>query len=517
MGLFGMMKFAYAHRLVHRQSIRPPAGMVVPVAVDLWNVMYTLVEKYAQRYPAYSDEAITVRCLAHLLGVLAKRRLYPIFVTDRGADCNGRVVYGAKAILARTTAQYGSGEAAGYDDTDAESPLPSPLDYTAPGPDDRRSAYAPGTAFSSIRRRGRPAPRLSQSPGEPAPPLGGAPASTRRPSGGRSSGRLAHQLCMRVVRALGYPYVNSGQMEADDACANLYHTNTVAYVFSTDTDLLLMGCDIILDVGPCFLPTIRCRDVLRYLKMSYPQFLAMFVRCHTDLHPGHTCRSVDDVLQDFNWFSPGSHPEPDPDSGSDSDWSLHISRRSRRRSKKKSIPDHVTESQISWAAILEADAPGAVPDPTEDDEFYEDFQHLCGGFDAQRLDDDAAADADSEESLHASHQRYTITRRRNIIRDATEALDWLPEPQTREDVVERRFVKYVISLITPRQQGSWTLLKRVPVFQDERDVDVVQYAVQRHVAYPEDAEQVLAQLWYTVPAPSPYQSVLDRFWNDSLN
>ncbi|AQS79174.1 tegument host shutoff protein [Ateline alphaherpesvirus 1] len=496
MGLFGMMRFVYAHRLVHRQSLRPPAGMAAPVAVDLWNVMYTLVERYAQRYPGYTDEAITVRCLSHLLGVLARRRLYPIFVTDRGADGNGRVIYGAKAILACTVAQYGSDDA--VEDAGETSPVEeSP--FSAAG----RSGYVAGAAFASIRRRGRPAPGPSREP----PGAGVAP-------GCRPAARLAHQLCMRLVRALGYAYVDCGQMEADDVCANLYHTNTVAYVYSTDTDLLLMGCDIILDVGPCFLPTIRCRDLLRYLKMSYPQFLASFVRCHTDLHPGSACRSVDEVLRDFHWFSPGPPPEQDPES-SGSDWSLRVSRRHRRRSKKRSVPEYAAESQVSWAAILAADAPGAV-DEEEDDDDWEGLGGDWGaGPDEERLAADTAADAASEESLYASHQRYTMTRRRNVIRDATEALDWLPEPQTREELVERRFVKYVISLITPRRQGQWTVLKRAPVFQDERDGDFVRHAVFRHVRDPDDADHFFAQLWYAVAAPEPYKAVLDRFWNAS--
>lgn len=147
--------------------------------------------------------------------------------------------------------------------------------------------------------------------GDPGTAGSGAALPSAAPS--KPALRLAHLFCIRVLRALGYAYINSGQLEADDACANLYHTNTVAYVYTTDTDLLLMGCDIVLDISACYIPTINCRDILKYFKMSYPQFLALFVRCHTDLHPNNTYASVEDVLRECHWTpeslsDPAGHP-----------------------------------------------------------------------------------------------------------------------------------------------------------------------------------------------------------------
>lgn len=128
MGLFGMMKFAHTHHLVKRRGLGAPAGYFTPIAVDLWNVMYTLVVKYQRRYPSYDREAITLHCLCRLLKVFTQKSLFPIFVTDRGVNCMEPVVFGAKAILARTTAQCRTDEEAS--DVDA-SPPPSP----SPTPD----------------------------------------------------------------------------------------------------------------------------------------------------------------------------------------------------------------------------------------------------------------------------------------------------------------------------------------------------------------------------------------------
>lgn len=112
--------------------------------------------------------------------------------------------------------------------------------------------------------------------------------------------RLSYRLCVNLIRHLGYPYVNACNLEADDVCANLYHTNTVAQIYTTDTDLILMGCDIILDIMPLFPPTLRCCDVLMDLGVTYDEFLTEFVRCHTDLHEPQTLASVQSVISSLH-------------------------------------------------------------------------------------------------------------------------------------------------------------------------------------------------------------------------
>ncbi|BBM13213.1 tegument host shutoff protein [pteropodid alphaherpesvirus 2] len=489
MGLFGMMKFAHTHHLVKRRPLQAPHGYLTPIAVDLWNVMYTLVVKYQRRYPHHDRESITLRCLCSLLKVFAQRALFPIFVTDRGIDCTDHVVFGAKAILTRTTAQCKTDEEASDLET---SPLPSPL-----------SEAGAGFSFTNIRRRWGPAEAGFR-------PL---PASKKS---SKPALRLAHHFCIQLLRALGYAYINSGQMEADDACANLYHTNTVAYVHTTDTDLLLMGCDIVLDISAGYTPTIHCRDLLRYFKMSYPQFLALFVRCHTDLHPNNTHTSVEDVLRDCNWTPPSSAGSP------------HARRRSRASSRglpaaELSVSPPSFETRISWTDILCQQAldddPLAIfgrtsPSPPRQSESLFGGGVPFGRSTSEILSPPESVNA-SDEQLKEDHRQYIERRRQNIIQDAPEALDWLPEPMTITDIVERRYVKYVISLISPKRRGPWTLLKRLPIYQDPRDEELARLLVRRHISARGIADTLWEQLQESVPPPEPYQEVLQQFWDDT--
>ncbi|QOD40148.1 tegument host shutoff protein [Macropodid alphaherpesvirus 4] len=476
MGLFGMMKFAHTHHLVKRRSLQAPAGYFTPIAVDLWNVMYTLVFKYQQRYPHCDREAITLRCLCGLLKVFAQKSLFPIFVSDRGVDGIDRVVWGAKAILARTQTQCKTDEEV---NGHTSSPLPSPLSIAF---------------FSSDTPGDQPSPDAGFRP---------LPCSKRSP---KPALRIAHHFCIQLIRALGYAYLNSGQMEADDACANLYHTNTVAYVHTTDTDLLLMGCDIVLDISTCYIPTIRCKDLLNYLKMSYPQFLALFVRCHTDLHPNNTHACIDDVLKECGWVPPkrlsleGGSPSTSPSSLS---------------SDRCSVPT-IPETRISWTYILANQTYGDMTDELSSTESMYNHQ------DISMLDSASSSEIRappelvnvSEDRLLADHHAFLEGRRRHIIHDAKDALDWLSEPASLTDLVERRYVKYVISLMAPKKHGPWTLLKRLPIYQDRRDETLARTIVQRHVLDNRIGSNFLSQLLETVPSPPEYQTVLQQFWDN---
>ncbi|AMB17019.1 tegument host shutoff protein [Macropodid alphaherpesvirus 1] len=479
MGLFGMMKFAHTHHLVKRRSLQAPAGYFTPIAVDLWNVMYTLVFKYQQRYPHCDREAITLRCLCGLLKVFAQKSLFPIFVSDRGVDGIDRVIWGAKAILARTQAQCkNDAEVSGQ----APSPLPSPLStssITFFSPESRGTQPSPDGGF-------RPLPCSKKSP---KPAL-----------------RIAHHFCIQLIRALGYAYLNSGQMEADDACANLYHTNTVAYVHTTDTDLLLMGCDIVLDISTCYIPTIRCKDLLNYLKMSYPQFLALFVRCHTDLHPNNTHACIDDVLRECGWAPPKRFPlEGELPSISSSTVYPDL----------YSVPS-IPETRISWTYVLANQTCGDMTDDLLSEDPIYDSQdiRLFESTSSSEIRAPPELVTVSEDQLLADHHAFLESRRRHIIHDAKEALDWLSEPVNMTDLVERRYVKYVISLMAPKKHGSWTVLKRLPIYQDCRDENLAKTIVQRHVPSNRVGDNFISQLLETVPSPPKYQTVLQQFWDN---
>ena len=83
MGLFGLLKYAHRHRLVRSEAISTPPGVLTPIAIDLWNVMYTLMEKHYQE-TTEDNATTTARCLLRLLRMLHKRTYFPIFVSDRG-------------------------------------------------------------------------------------------------------------------------------------------------------------------------------------------------------------------------------------------------------------------------------------------------------------------------------------------------------------------------------------------------------------------------------------------------
>ncbi|QPO25250.1 tegument host shutoff protein [Bovine alphaherpesvirus 2] len=485
MGLFGMMKFAHVHHLVKRRPLRAPEGCFTPIAVDLWNVMYTLVVKYQRQYPTHGKELVTVRCLGSLLRVFAHRSLYPIFVTDRGINCSDHIMFGAKAILTRTMAQCKTDTDASFVDT---SPPPSPI-----------SAVSAGASFANMRRR----VRVSDHERSDSAPQGttlGKPALA-----------LSHHVCVRLLRALGYAYIDSGRMEADDACANLYHTNTVAYVHTTDTDLLLMGCDIVFDVNMCYLPTIRCRDLLKYFQMSYPQFLALFARCHTDLHPNGTHSGVEDVLRECGWSVPSRSA------------ARKAARRARAVSQHVERPMALCEkrrTRVSWGTFLDPMSPedGSRGDPGtacghyDDEEGWELATARKGRYPLEPLVLPELSDA-SDGQLEADHRDYVVWRKRHVIRDAPDALDWLPEPTTIGELVDRRYVKYVISLIAPKRCGQRSLLKRVPIYQDVRNEELVRSLVDQQLASREDAADLADQLCVAIPPPGDYRAVLSDFWD----
>ncbi|AIU39243.1 tegument host shutoff protein [Testudinid alphaherpesvirus 3] len=108
-----------------------------------------------------------------------------------------------------------------------------------------------------------------------------------------------YRFCRQLIEAAGYPTVCVPGYEADEACANLFHTKTVSFVISSDTDLLLMGCDVLLDIVPMFPPVVFYRRLLDHINMDSENFLRWFVRCHTDLHPKSNITPFDRALRDW--------------------------------------------------------------------------------------------------------------------------------------------------------------------------------------------------------------------------
>ncbi|AFR32482.1 UL41 tegument host shutoff protein [Leporid alphaherpesvirus 4] len=482
MGLFGMLKFAHVHNLVKKRLLVAPLGCMTPIAVDLWNVMYTLVMKYQRRYPTHYKELVTVRCLVSLLRVFSHMSLYPIFVTDRGADCNSRVMFGAKAILARTTAQCKT-------DADAhemsESPPPSPISADSESSAPRRWMRSPGGARRDSMPHGAPhKPALA----------------------------LSHYMCVRLLRALGYAYTDSGCMEADDACANLYHTNTVAYVHTTDTDLLLMGCDIVFDVNICYLPTIRCQDILQYFKMSYPQFLALFSRCHTDLHPNGTHVGVEDVLRECGWVEPGPSPGGKP------------GRRARAASQRVERPRDTTSlrrgTRLSWGTFLAPPAQDAVAAAGEvpgEGPFAAASEgwELAASRKARRHSEvPRHGDMSAGQIMEKDHREYVLWRRRHRLGGECDTFVWQEgSPTTIGELVDKRYAKHVTSLIAPRRRGRWSLLKRLPIHQDFRDEDLVRSLIDQHISPRDGASMLADQLCSFIPPPGEYKTILADFWD----
>ncbi|UHJ15515.1 UL41 virion host shutoff factor [Bovine alphaherpesvirus 5] len=78
MGLFKLLRYAYGNRLVKHDAITTPPGVMTPIAVDLWNVMYTLLERFCGDAPSgVGDAAATARCFPLAAADAAQALLLP--------------------------------------------------------------------------------------------------------------------------------------------------------------------------------------------------------------------------------------------------------------------------------------------------------------------------------------------------------------------------------------------------------------------------------------------------------
>ncbi|AVT50738.1 tegument host shutoff protein [Cervid alphaherpesvirus 2] len=485
MGLFKLLRYAHSNRLVKHDAITTPPGVMTPIAVDLWNVMYTLLERsYGDAPAGVGDAVATARCFFALLRMLLKRSYYPIFVADRGIHGDRRATRGAKAIVAQTmsAAAGGSGRLGRLfgDECASEDEVLGAYEYP-PAP--RAAAAVAAAAAASSGEEGAPAARsaaLAAAAAAAAEADEEEPAEefTGRlsPSARAQVPRLVHRVCVSLVRFLGYAYVDAGELEADDVCANLFHTNTVAHVYSTDTDLILMGCDLILDAAPLFPPTLRCRDVLASLGLTYGQFLATFVRCHTDLHQPPALRSVQQVVRGL--------------------------RRAAAAAAEASATE--TDSEDAAAAAGEEDAGRAAPPRRRP---------------SRRLppaaDDPLRTTTPATVEAHSVRMKYT-SRYPPIVQTCADALQLLPASQTRGGVLERKFVKHVVATIAPRARGRWPVLKRVPISQEAPDPRLVREVLLEAMGDADEAEALAGLFWRHIPAPCPFARVLADYWDEGL-
>nr|UGX62355.1 tegument host shutoff protein [Felid alphaherpesvirus 1] len=446
MGLFGMLKYAYCNRLVKHDAITTPPGIYTPIAIDLWNVMYTLMEKFFPEKDIQVDNAtVTAECFFSLLKLLQKRSYFPIFVSDRGIYGDGQVKYGAKAIVTQTMClQGGSGRLGEF-----SIPHGGPCEDTSE-PDGGN----PKDCKVDIQER-----------------------ISARWSSLAYTPRLCYRLCVNLIRYLGYPYVNVSDMEADDVCANLYHTNTVAQIYTTDTDLILMGCDIILDIIPLFPPTIRCRDVLASLNLTYSEFVARFARCHTDLHQTPILKSVQNL------------------------------RSNQRHQSKTKVKEKVINLKSSTSISR---------DTSSDASSSEERDIECMSTDTYRISPSQIRGS-SKQLTMIEEQSLTLkytSRYPPIMKTASQTLSFLPPPQTKHEVLERKFIKHLIARMTPETRGRLSILKRVPILQEKANFNLVFETLKHFIGDAANAKHITNLFWKHISTPPDYNVVLVTYWDD---
>ncbi|AQX83332.1 tegument host shutoff protein [Canid alphaherpesvirus 1] len=480
MGLFGLLKYAYSRRLVKHDAIATPPGIYTPIAIDLWNVMYTLMEKFCIENDTQTDSpTVTAECFFSLLKLLQKRSYFPIFVSDRGINGDGHVKRGAKAIATQTMCHQGGSGRLG-EITNSE-----------------------GNVCGEILKTYKKLEKC-----EPINIL------SARWSSLVNTPKLCYKLCVNLIRHLGFPYVNVSDMEADDVCANLYHTNTAAQIYTTDTDLILMGCDIILDVVPLFPPTLRCRDILASLNVSYPEFLCTFVRCHTDLHQAPILKSVQSIIKNKYKNSKKDYNSDSGDSSEESGEIQHHEKYLDQISNSWRISDSVSTNIVSSS---EESSNITSSESSDTDSFgipknQNGFKILSKINSPSNKGQSKRVTAVDENSLNL---KYT-SRFPPIMKTISRSLMMLPAPQTKHEVLERKFIKHLTNMITPEYRGeNLSILKRVPIIQEKFDINLVYETLLSFIDDKEKAKNLTNLFWKHISIPIDYNLVLISYWDDS--
>ncbi|AAQ73720.1 virion host shut-off [Psittacid alphaherpesvirus 1] len=251
MGILGMRRFIREHELSVHLSIQMERGLYIPIAVDTWNVLTPIMRRLD---PGNMMDPVerTLRGIMQVFSLLNKKSCFPIFVLDGGRK---------RAFKGPVKHDYHN------------------IDHRAPTDGDDLEASANENQPHSLAGN---APRLASG-------ARGAHQSSRRKTALRATPH--YKLCWDLITASGFPTVYVKGMEADYGCANLFHTKTVMYVWSSDSDMVFMGCDVITDLTPAFPVAVFSKHVLEYLNMTQREFANTFVDCHTNLHSPETIYS----------------------------------------------------------------------------------------------------------------------------------------------------------------------------------------------------------------------------------
>ncbi|AGC23107.1 tegument host shutoff protein [Gallid alphaherpesvirus 1] len=223
MGILGMRRFIRNHGLSVHLSLKIEKGFYLPLAVDTWNVLFLILRRIDPDGNMGCMER-TFKSLVFLFSLLSRKSCYPVFVFDGGR----RREYKEPKHLSQ------------------EESVP-----TAPVARRCSDIKEPKDCIYKTRRKIRPP---------------------------------HYKLCWDLITTAGFATVYVQGMEADYACANLFHTRTVAYVLSSDSDLVFMGCDVITDLTPAFPVAIFYKSIIEYLGMSGEEFANACVDCHTNIH-----------------------------------------------------------------------------------------------------------------------------------------------------------------------------------------------------------------------------------------
>ncbi|NP_077432.2 tegument host shutoff protein [Cercopithecine alphaherpesvirus 9] len=451
MGLFGLTRFIHDHRLIKPSNISTPPGVLTPIAVDIWNVMYTLLERLypSKRYKKIHGPSVTIHCLGVLLRLLTHRSYYPIFVLEETEDASKPLARGAKALVHETklekrlksanlytTISTGKHPRGFYKDIPKYYETMFPIIHTTEGIFE--PAHRLNTSSSENHCMSSDKVKCFQN----------SDVNNVEYYCMESGHRLHHKLCASLIKLMGYAYVEANNIEADEACANLFHTRTAALVYTTDTDLLLMGCDIVLDTVPLFAPIVKCKDLLQYLGITYPEFLAAFVRCQTDLHTSETLRSVQQVIEDTGLKLPNNSIIAD----------------SHFESWRHKNTTHDTDLQPGDLKYIEN-----VPD-------------------------------------------YTSNLSR-VTEEAECALNLMPPSTSVSDELERAFVQHVITIVTPTTRGRLKLMKRVTVMQQQPSHTLIAYVLNTYFNNPKIIQQYISTFKRLLAPPLPLNVVLSKYWN----
>lgn len=232
-----MKRFIREHGLSVHLSIQMEKGLYIPIAVDTWNVLMPVMRKLDPGNIMNPTER-TLKGLIQVFALLNKKACFPIFVFDGGKKRAFKTPFKRdyRAICSSAPAnthQQGSSCKLNVSADLAQVKFPATKSYCYP----RTRSMAPH-----------------------------------------------YKLCWDLITAAGFPTVYVNGMEADYGCANLFHTKTVMYVWSNDSDHVFMGCDVITDLSPAFPVAVFARTVLNYLNMTYQEFASTFVDCHTNIH-----------------------------------------------------------------------------------------------------------------------------------------------------------------------------------------------------------------------------------------